>query len=374
MHQYLHAGTSLFDGRTRRARHIKQGTAAYIGSQLNRLYHAGDTVKRGDFDWEGNIFARTRGVQKKIHKYYKPRFPRPDLAHELGHRYPQSKRLRAGKTYFSTANQPFSRKFLSTTTRADREYYGWMPRRRRQRRWRKHRRPYRMYGSNRGRTKIGNHRTGGFMHMKSNVIPGELKFTNHENVSDNFTTSWATMDPGTEGCLSAVAQGDGENQRDGRVYYIKSIHIHGEVNTVALETDAGPLPEQYARFCVVLDKQTNGAQLAANLVMKEDALTDDHFAFRNLQHSRRFTILMDKTIIVRHIGQMVVAANQYACPIKRLPFKYHHVFNPPLKINTKGTTAVIASMTENSLHMIGITNATTPTIALSYQVRIRFLG
>ena len=60
---------------------------------------------------------------------------------------------------------------------------------------------------------VRNVRTGGFLNM-------ELKFYDTANTGININTSTdgsaGEQDPTSKNCLNAVAQGDGEQQRDGR--------------------------------------------------------------------------------------------------------------------------------------------------------------
>lgn len=211
-----------------------------------------------------------------------------------------------------------------------------------------------------------NARTGGFMGL-------EKKFADIETNNDAFSSAWATMEDPTNDSISGVAQGDGESQRDGRKYAIHSIHIRYRIHVAASESQTTPLPDLFGRLCLVLDTQTNGAQLTASDVM-DVGLTDDVLAFRNLQHStKRFRVLMDKTFMLRGNDTNEGAANLFAQGAQSTPIvKFNWNFPTPLVVTCSATTGVIAAITDNSLHIIGVANLATA--LLNMQVRIRFTG
>ncbi len=203
------------------------------------------------------------------------------------------------------------------------------------------------------------------------VVPAELKFLDIEHLSDAFASTWDNMDPATFLSLSAVKQGDGENERDGRVYYIHSVHIQGRFLRAAAESDVAPKPDSIFRIVMVLDTKTNGAQLTATDVMN-GGLTDDYHGFKNLQHASRFKILFDRKVVLPVQVVNEGAANLFANPAATKLFKFNRNFRPPLKVICSATPAAIASITDNSIHMIGISD--TALGFLDYQSRIRFTG
>lgn len=210
-----------------------------------------------------------------------------------------------------------------------------------------------------------NARTGGFLGI-------ETKFFDTETTDDAFAVTWAPMEPATTN-LTAIAQGDGESNRDGRKYSIKSIHLKGWVHTNTAEAQTAPQSDHMVRIVLVLDKQTNGAQLTATQVF-DGGQTEDTLAFRNLQFTKRFTILFDRFIrIPNSQGDMAQGGvDLFANALLRVPFKYNKVFTTPIEVLMSGTTADIANVTDNSIHMIGVSTHTTS--LLSYQCRVRFVG
>lgn len=210
-----------------------------------------------------------------------------------------------------------------------------------------------------------NVRTGGYMDM-------EKKFVDYEMTDDAFTTTWSVMEDATADCISAVSQGDGESQRDGRTYHIRSLHMKFFVSRASAESATNPPVDMIWRILVVLDKQTNGAQLTATDVMDAGG-TDDVLSFRNLQFTRRFQVLADMKGVLK--PQMVNegAINLFANGISYShPRSFNRTFKTPLKVTTSGTTAVIAAIQDYSIHVIGISTSTS--CLLSYASRLRFSG
>ncbi len=212
-------------------------------------------------------------------------------------------------------------------------------------------------------------RVGGFTGI-------EKKFVDFTNGSDAFTLVWASgnMDPATSDSISGIAQGDGESQRDGRVCVLHSWFIKGFVHVAATEAVNAPVDDQLARVVVVWDKQTNGALLAPANVFDTIGSTVDVNSVKNLQHSARFTVLKDKTfrMPLSMGGQNEGGVNSFAHGGMRIPFKMGGKFNPPIRVNHTGTTNVIASVADNSIHVIGTAGAVT--VLLSYRSRVRFTG
>ncbi len=199
----------------------------------------------------------------------------------------------------------------------------------------------------------------------------ESKFFDTEHTANAFATTWVTEEPATTN-LTAVAQGDGESNRDGRKYIIDSIHIKGFLSTAPQEAVVTPLPDIVCRLVLVLDTQTNGATLTATDVM-DAGQTDDVNSFRNLQFTKRFKVLWDKTMILRQHNTAQGAIDLFATnAYKGNVFKINKVFKDGLPVTMSGTAADIANVVDNSIHMIGI--AQDNNALINYQCRIRFRG
>lgn len=207
-------------------------------------------------------------------------------------------------------------------------------------------------------------------HMWIGAIP-EVKFVDVEVDSDAFALTWATMEDATNDSIAGVAQGDGESQRDGRKYFIHSIHIRCSMRKANEESSNSPKNDIKGRICLVWDTQTNGAQLVATDVM-DGGLTDDTLAFRNLQHTKRFRVIWDKSFVIKLTGQTNEgAANLFANGITTTPiYRFNKHFKKPVPVICSLTTAVVAAISDNSFHIIGVASETNA--LLNMQVRVRF--
>ncbi len=219
----------------------------------------------------------------------------------------------------------------------------------------------------RRRRRVRNRRTGGY-------VGRELKFLRSETVGDTFATGWATMEDGTMKCLNAVSQGNGESARVGRRYTMQSIHVRGLISEPKAEAAGDPIEDTVVRIVMVLDKQTNAAQMTASNVYDITAPTVDYLAFRNLQYTARFQVLWDRTFVLK--ASMATtnegAAGAFACGVVKRVFKINHVFKGGLKVECVLTAATVASITDNSIHMIGI--ASNASVQMNWQSRLRFTG
>ncbi len=214
-----------------------------------------------------------------------------------------------------------------------------------------------------------NARTAGFTDI-------ERKFADFNVPSKSISQTWAggEFDPATANSISAVAQGDGESQRDGRVYHIQSVHIKGFIKRAQAEATAAPFDDCYVRFVLVWDTQSNGAQLNAEDVMLAIASGEDVNSWRNLQFSKRFIVLKDKIIKMSMANAQMNegAVNSFASGGLKQAFKINKSFKTPIKVRCTGTTAVVGAISDNSLHMIA--TATEASYVATYQSRIRFTG
>lgn len=119
------------------------------------------------------------------------------------------------------------------------------------------------------------------------------KMLNVEFKVHNASISYAESDDEVN-CLSLIAQGDGEGDRNGNSIRARSLTFRGEIRADI----AGNVDQQAVRLIVVLDKDGNGVQNiptgagdGANGVLDTAAVT----SLRRLIHSKRYIWLMDKT-------------------------------------------------------------------------------
>lgn len=205
----------------------------------------------------------------------------------------------------------------------------------------------------------------------------ENKFLDSEKTATNLTQTITAYAPttGSIGCLSAVAQGDTENERDGRKYTMNSIHIRGAFYLSSNNDQSDAQLPAIVRLAVVIDTQTNGAALTASEVfLPATTAAQNVFSFRNLQYSNRFIVLSDKSYTINPVaGAGTGAVNDFSQVIKQ--FKLNFMIPPKAKmVDTKATAGNVTSITSNSIHLLAWANQATDVVTLQYNSRLRFVG
>lgn len=206
----------------------------------------------------------------------------------------------------------------------------------------------------------------------------ENKFLDTELTTTALDATWGAQNPtgGSTGTLSVPAEGDGESERIGRTYTIDSLFIHGLFRVASIESAVAPISDARARIVVYWDKQTNSATATAADIMDLGG-ADDILAFRNLQNSKRFTLLLDKTVCFRFGNQTNEGAiNLFASGKRLIPFTLYKKFPRGLQVNTDAAAANVTSATDNNFGVIAITEAASAAVfpSLSYTARLRFRG
>lgn len=218
---------------------------------------------------------------------------------------------------------------------------------------------------------VSNIRTGGFMGI-------ELKFIDYGLAASALVAptdaAGGEKDPATADSISAIAQGDGESNRDGRQAIVKSAYVTGAITGAVLSDQADLQAGQSYYVALVMDQQTNAAQLNS-----EDVFTNPGAAavlaphvLRDLQFTQRFKVL-DHVLLSRPVlaaGTDGASTNSVAG--FNVPFKLS--WNGEMPVNHVGTTAVIASIADNSLHIIAYASSTAGAPAINYNSRVRFVG
>jgi len=215
-----------------------------------------------------------------------------------------------------------------------------------------------------------NMRTGGFLGL-------ELKFVDYGYAAALVAPTDAAggeADPATALALNAIAQGDGQNQRDGRKATIKSCYVSGQVTFSgnADEADAGSAPIVY--IALVQDTQTNGAQLNSEDVFTNPAANALTAAspFRDLQYSKRFRVLDSCVIDNFETIAFPDGANTGSINASSKSFKLS--WKGTMQTIYVGTTAEVSAIGDNSIHVIAYCSSTTFAPSLIYNSRVRFMG
>lgn len=218
--------------------------------------------------------------------------------------------------------------------------------------------------------------TLGFLGIEKKFYDTSLAATNLVAPTDS---AGAEFDPSATSMISTPVQGDGEQNRDGKQISCLYLEVSFVINVAAIETTANPRSGSQCFVAVVLDTQTNGAQMNSEDCFKNTSAAQQlcTSVMKNLLFGKRFRILKQKTYNLDSKAISHFANDSFTIPGVQKAFKW---FIPlrGLKINFNGgTTAAIANVIDNSIHVIAYTNTFTaesavPTIA--YNARLRFMG
>lgn len=207
----------------------------------------------------------------------------------------------------------------------------------------------------------------------------EKKFVDYNsggviNVSDD----WNFHDPAAASCVNAVAQGDGESQRDGKNYEMLSFHLRGRVKLKHIDGAADLNDSSHVvRVAIVLDTMANGSQgSATNIFLTAGAAGRNIHSFRNLEYSARYRVFWDKTFVLNTLAaaregttfDQGEVTKMFSANIT-IPKKYANV-------GTTGTTATVSVIQNNALHIVATSDsAASPSrCTLQYECRLRYIG
>lgn len=196
---------------------------------------------------------------------------------------------------------------------------------------------------------------------------------NGSTIAANTDCTGGEYDPSTTNMITTPPVGDGEQSRDGKQIVCKSVVIKGTIAKAALTNQTALALPTEVFLAVVLDTQSNAAQMNSEdcFINGSTAAVTLATPLRNLLFSRRFKILKSDCFklepkMASWDGTNIEIAGDMVSFDWYIPMR-------DLKINfNAGTTASIANVVDNSVHVIAFaTNATT---TLSYNARLRYLG
>lgn len=184
------------------------------------------------------------------------------------------------------------------------------------------------------------------------------------------------LDPTTINCLNGISQGDTANSRDGNEVFLKSVYVKGAVQCLAQANQAaGDMPAK-VYVALVLDTQTNSAQMNS-----EDCFTNPGAnavtaasPFRNLFFRKRFRILAQETLCFDNGPTLTWDGTniEQSGMVRSFEF-FKDLHNLPCNF-VSGTTGTVASIVDNSLHIIAYCDSVSAVPAISYNSRVRFVG
>lgn len=177
------------------------------------------------------------------------------------------------------------------------------------------------------------------------------------------------------GCLSAPAQGDGPQNREGMKIAMKSILIKGAIVTTATNAIVAASETPSVFLALVLDTQTNAATLNSEDVFTNPcANTSGNIALqRNMSFTERFKVLKTKII---NLEPQFFTDGTDACAnsISRAFVLKKNLGGLQVKFTAGSTTADVANVVDNSLHLIAFCTDTTLAPNIIFNSRLRFVG
>lgn len=220
-----------------------------------------------------------------------------------------------------------------------------------------------------------NRRIGGFMGLEMKFLDTSIALTAIDTQS-NLTG--ANVDPVTIDCLNSMVQGDGEQERLGRHIVMHSIKVKGHVELPLKEDSGIPLDQIGIKCYLILDKQTNAAQmLSAQVFTNQGAAIDGTTQlFRNMQHTDRYTVLDSYSTVIKPNQTVSTDAGGVAT-------FFHHgkvIHNFSLgyrwprgkKVLYAGTTGTIANIQDHSLHVLAFADEAGEVAQIVYNARLRY--
>jgi len=217
-----------------------------------------------------------------------------------------------------------------------------------------------------------NETTAGFLGIEKKFYDTNL---NSAALSDAVGLTAGMIDPSATSMISTPTQGDGEQQREGKRIVIKSVQVNGIVYNSVNEGTANPPVRCTAFVALVLDTQSNGAQCTSDQVFKNTSadLTGIPCPLRNLLYATRFKVLKTGVFDLNPVTLASHTADHMSWATVQRTFNWYLPLDLVVNFNN-GTTASIANVVDNSLHMIAFVDDDFNAPRITYNARIRFVG
>lgn len=226
-------------------------------------------------------------------------------------------------------------------------------------------------GKRRAANYMANAQTAGFLGIETKFYDTALSASAIANAA---AMTGGEYDPSATSMITTPAQGDSEQNRDGKRICIKNVQIKGCINKAALEDAVNPPGGDKVFLALVLDTQSNGAQCNSEDIFKNLSATTLMCVepLRNLLYATRFQVLKSEMFDLDSIASSAEADNLHSTAGMIKTFEWFLPLNNLVVNFNAGTTADIANVIDNSLHVIAFSVLGTAT--LSYNARIRFQG
>lgn len=216
-----------------------------------------------------------------------------------------------------------------------------------------------------------NYRVGGFIGQELNFYD---TFRTTVNISSAGDATAAEYDPSAELCLYAPKQGAGASDRLGRKTLMKSIHMSGIIGVDDKDAQVALRSGALYFVALVLDTQTNGAQLNSEDVYTNPSGDVKSIAcvLRDMERISRYKILATKRITtVQNLNTGVEGAETIDINGIQMPFEFFIPLNIPVEHIADGGT--VADIQDNSIHLLIFCTNAEAAPYVSYNCRVRFV-
>lgn len=202
-------------------------------------------------------------------------------------------------------------------------------------------------------------------------IDTDLDATGIQNIAG---ASWANceMDPAGTLTLFAPVQGDDIVNRTAKRAFVTSIKIKGFISIAAQTAQLTSDGAGYTRIILYHDQRTAGVQTQAEDVIASGSATlNTVCAFQNTNSFGKVRILKEKILGNGdlNIAGVTGSVEQQG---RIIPFKFNVKFQKPVEVNFQTNGGTIASIIDNSFHVIAATNNSSLAQQLAYKCRVGF--
>lgn len=223
------------------------------------------------------------------------------------------------------------------------------------------------------------------------AVTGEMKYFDCERSTApiaSVLTTWggagvtlidpqATVNLGdaavaTPACLFAPKPTASLNGRIGRSVKVMKIKISGEVSVGPLTGLAAPSTPQKVRVLLVMDKQTNAAQMTGAQLLNDTVNNIALSSFQNPNNFGRFVVLKDKIFKLENASLSGVVAGSTIVQAGLVhPFKMTVHFKTPITVQFNATNGgTVADIVDHSFHILAGGDGGTYIPQLSYYSRV----
>lgn len=221
---------------------------------------------------------------------------------------------------------------------------------------------------------LRNVRTGGLLGIEKKYLDAPLTATALSAPTDASGGEYPPTSAVT-GCLTAPAQGDGPSNREGNKIVVTDCLVQGVINVAAQANQTATDVSPVIMVALVMDTQTNGAQLNSEDVYSNIGGTAILATSpnRNMSYTQRFKVLKvwKKQLRIPSITYDGTNIEQTGF---NSPFKLKWKGKMPVTFTTGSTTADIANVTNNSIQVVAYANDLSLAPTISYNSRVRFFG